>query len=517
MHRFAYCVELLDDLVISRDAATVGGHEGLDYLPGQLLLGAAAARLYRALGTDAFRVFHSGAVRFGQAWPLVNEAPGWPMPFCWHERKAEPAKQKNRLQAARIANFQHQDGFELGKQPQQLRGGYLDQTGQVVNPTRHLRMKTALDADGRAAEGQLFGYQAIERGSRFGGWIEADSSVDEQLFKQVISTLTDGDLLLGRSRSAEYGRVRLTGAGHQPPAHGPLGQTLTLWLLSDLALLDKWGQPTLTPTPDDLGLPAGGKIDWDRTFLRSRTYRTWNGARGAPDLERAVIEQGSVIALELDAEPDPAALVASIDAGLGLWREAGLGQVWVNPPLLATAQPVFAQRDTRAAANTDARTKTTPSHPLIDWLDARTTDESRGERIEGEALNMAADYRKVLAQAAAEVGLTLTAEFGPSRAQWGRVLETARTGTPGTLLERLFLDQDRRTGGAVIKPTAEGWQEAYWNGNARVSLGAWLQERLTAWRKAEINRGSSANRADQDLARLTQRLGQLCRDETGRR
>ena len=43
MNQFAFEIELLDDLVISARSATTGGHQTLDYIPGQTLLGACAA------------------------------------------------------------------------------------------------------------------------------------------------------------------------------------------------------------------------------------------------------------------------------------------------------------------------------------------------------------------------------------------------------------------------------------------------------------------------------------------
>ena len=64
MNRIDLQLTLLEDLVVDERPATEGGHTGLDYLPGILLLGAAAARLYGQLSrADTYRLFHGGEVR----------------------------------------------------------------------------------------------------------------------------------------------------------------------------------------------------------------------------------------------------------------------------------------------------------------------------------------------------------------------------------------------------------------------------------------------------------------------
>jgi hypothetical protein len=501
MRSHAFAIELLEDAVISRRAATLGGHERLDYLPGQTLLGACAARLYGRLGRDqGYLVFHSGKVRFGNAWPLAPDGqPAWPMPLAWHEKKADPATHNSaRLDPEKVFNFQHHQGeFEDGAQPQQLRIGYVDAVGRLHQPVRYLRMKTAIDPDsGRAAEAQLFGYEAIARGTRLGGWIEADQDIDEALFEQITKSL-EGELLLGRSRSAEYGRARLSAVTFHPPAPGAfIGNCLTVWLLSDLAVADEWGQPTLEPRPEYLGLPRG-RIDWSRTFIRTRRYAPWNGARRAPDLERWVIQQGSVITYALETAP-ALVLLDHCAAGLGLHRECGLGRVWINPHLLAEEHPAWGPvADQRTGPDKPAL----PDHPLVAWLESQVSGDARRQQIEQLARGIATDFAAQRRKAARERGLPANEDFGPSRSQWGRVLEAARSQSGDELLERLFGGNS-----AIIKPESEGWGEKFFDHRhkSQLTLAQWLNERLADERR-------------QDLARLVQRLAHRCRETTERR
>jgi CRISPR-associated protein Csx10 len=518
MHLQSFVIELLEDLVISQRAATLGGHKGLDYVPGQTLLGACAARLYRSLGSQAYAVFHSGAVRFGNTYCLDPRGrPAWPMPLCLHRKKGESPKEEGaeRLDPEKVFNLPFDEDELCDSQPKQLREGYVNTRGDLVNPGRAMRMKTAIEpGTGRAAEAQLFGYDALARGTRLGGWIEADDSIDKTLFDDIVAALTE-PMLLGRSRSAEYGHARFEAAdpGFALPSSGPLADgELTLWLLSDLALTDKDGQPSLDPDPTQLGLGAGA-VDWGATFLRTRRYAPWNGKRRSPDLERWVLQQGSVIRLRLYGDPDPTALLEMCTAGLGLYRECGLGRVWVNPPLLVELQQTISKEraaaedlhpDTTAKAGDDPVAK----DPLIVWLRSQVETEGSRERMDTQARAIAAEYQERLAAARRELGISSDELFGPSRSQWGGVLETARGSRPDRLLEDLF-----ETGDAVVKRDAEGWKEEFFDGRRRVKLADWLKASLEEW----IAKEELPEVAVRDLPRLVQRLAHLCRTDTERR
>ena len=521
----AFVIETLEDLVISQRSATLGGHRGLDYIPGQTLLGACAARLYQALGTASYAVFHSGAVRFGNAYCLdPGGQPAWPMPLCWHQAKggrvarptADPVR--SALVSQQIYNMQWRTELPDRAQPKQLREGYVSAQGAWLKPKLSMRMKTAIEpGTGRAAEAQFFGYDALHRGTRLGGWIDADDGIDAALFERIILALT-GPVLLGRSRSAEYGRARFepveSPAGSPTP--GPArGTSATLWLLSDLALQDEHGQPSLEPSPMHLLGLAGGRVDWDKTFIRTRRYAPWNGKRGTPDLERWVIQQGSVIRLDLDQAADHDRLRAHCQAGLGLYRECGLGRVWVDPWLLEPEQPTFAPAD--AARPEDAVIATAApavdpraQDPLILWLRSQVDGEGSRERIEREARRLASAFQERLIQARRELGVANDALFGPSRSQWGRVLETARSEPGARLLTALFEGIGGRE--AVIKETATGWQELFFDRHRsrRTSLASWLRSALDRW-IAEDARPSGSTR---DLPRLVQRLAHCCRTDT---
>lgn len=458
-------------LIISQQAASAGAHQSLDYLPGSVLLGLAASRVYAELDApSAWTLFHSGQVRFGDALPLHGETPGFPVPLCWHAYKGEPTQERGQLLAANLFDpSRHPE--DLSRQPVQLRAGYTTASGRLLNPTRQQTLKTAIaPRTGMAAEGQLFGYEALSAGQRFRFTISADAGLDVSLWQRLLEILA-GTARLGRSRSAQFGRVRIT--AHAAPALAPgalHGTALTLWLLSDL-LLEERGQPCLTPEPDLLGLPEGTHWLPEQSFLRSRRYSTYNAYRRHYDSERQVICRGSVLRFKLPA-PLTAQQAQALQQGVGLQIESGLGSVWVNPPLLAEAQPRFSAPTPSGNAPAPAARK--PDSVLIASLEARLRQrlgdavaEQRAHDIYSQLCQRIREARRFAATAE---GVPLEA---PGRSQWGCVKQLAsdHRNQPVQLWGALSAAQ-----GGMLRERS-GWELPYGPQPGQL-LGEWLQAQL---------------------------------------
>ncbi|WP_295888515.1 hypothetical protein [uncultured Thiohalocapsa sp.] len=474
-HQLDLRLTLLDDLVASASPATEGGHASLDFIPGAMLLGAVAGRLYSGLSrTDAYRLFHSGALRFGDGVPLADGSPGWPMPLCWHKIKGtDPTDEHGRLCPEHLRNLQH-GRFSEGVQPQQLRHGFVTADGRRLSMRRALRMKTAIDpGTGRVAESQLFGYEAIAAGQVYAATIEADPALPASLWASV-AELFDGpvELLLGRSRSAEYGRVRAEPIQPIPaPAATPPAADLTLWCLSDLALIDAHGQPTLTPEPSRFGLGRGA-FDAARSFLRVRRYAPWNAHRRAFDVQRQVIRRGSVITFSGIDPPLTPAERAHIVGGIGLHREQGLGRVCIDPELLADANgdatPVFAPAVSAQPKPAPSR----PDDPLITWLERRRRSGAARRAAERAARAQALELARICRLARAYGAVPDHLPVGPSPAQWGSVLELARTQSSLNAARAALFDG----ADAICRAAAEGWQDRFRDAGGERSIRDWLRD-----------------------------------------
>jgi len=463
MHKLTLQLRLLDDVVFSASSATEGGHASLDYIPGAALLGWAASRLYHTLRSeDAWLLFHSGKVRFGHGLPLPNQTgTALPVPACLHYAKGVDWRVADYLCPERVFNLLH-TAPDNGVQYKQLREGYVSPDGMLFYPEKSLSMKTAINPDtGRAAESQLFGYEALVAGQQFVTTITADADVPEELFLKLHQACL-GLMHLGRSRSSQYGRVEGVEINGRSGlnSHDDAGEftSLTLWLTADMALY-RHGQPLLKPEPGDLGLPTG-RLVAEKSFVRSRRYAPYNAKRRAPDLERQVLAAGSVLHFELD-EPVNAALLPD---SFGLFREAGLGTVLINPSLLAAEHPVFEQSSDVAVTVAVSM----PEHPLVAWLRRESAAIATTAIIHQRVEELMQELTQLYKTAASMSGI---ADTGPGSSQWGRVRDIAMQ-TDG--LEQLKNNLFGNDG--VCKDHDEAWIQWAQLGEGFITFRAWLQD-----------------------------------------
>lgn len=427
-------IVLEQPVIISQQSATAGAHQSLDYIPGSTVLGLAAARLYNALPAEAaWTLFHSGRVRFGDALPLSDSGePAYPVPLCWHTYKGEKAcGTLDRLRVDAIFD-PSRSNIDPERQPVQVRSGYATLSGQSLTPTLESTLKTAIDPDsGMAAESQLFGYQALSAGQRFRTTLQADEDIDASLWQTLLTHLT-GSARLGRSRSAQFGAVRVeladaSSLDRRTQGDASESDTLTLWLLSDLAL-ERNGQPFLQPDADLLGLPEGTEWQVSDSFLRTRRFSPYNAYRRGHDPERQVITRGSVLRYQLP-RPLTEDEKRTLSDGLGLLIEAGFGQVWINPPLLSAGRPDFsATGETRQQPKSSKQTTAPrPVSVLLDVLErrlARRTGSSQAEQAARRLYEGLCDrIREARRYNALAPGVALSE--APGRSQWGRLKEAA--------------------------------------------------------------------------------------------
>ncbi|WKN24021.1 RAMP superfamily CRISPR-associated protein [Azotobacter vinelandii] len=492
MLQATFDIHLEQPLIVSQQAASAGAHQSLDYIPGSILLGVAASRLYAELDSaSAWTLFHSGQVRFGDALPSANGETGHPVPLCWHTYKGESAQENGRLHADRLFDPSHNPTDET-RQPVQIRAGYVTRSGFLLQPQRQQTLKTAIDRQtGMAAESQLFGYEALATGQRFRFELNADADLDPALWQRLQKAL-EGTAHLGRSRSAQFGQARIERQTTTTPRPGYLaGDSLTLWLLSDLLLEDR-GQPCLIPHPHLLGLPEGSQWLAGKSFLRSRRYSPYNTYRRHYDSERQVICRGSVLRYQL---PHPLSTEENqaLRHGLGLCIESGLGDAWIDPPLLAAAQPRFAASP--APAGETQRRIDVPDTPLIAALQARRNRRLGDRKPEEQARKLFAGLcqrvREARRYAAIAINVTIPA---PGRSQWGLLKQLAsdHRNDPAALWKALTDTSD-----GVIRDRS-GWELRY---------GPGPEQRLDQWMRTELEK--LRTHTDFDLGRLIGHLAVL--------
>lgn len=429
-----------DELIFSQNAATGAAHEALDHIPGSALLGAVASQLYQSLSPEEqWLVFHSGKVRFGNAYP--NAAPNhtsWPMPMSFHHVKGESAVVEGKLH--RYFDLANVSRNSVKGQLKQLRSGYVQDNKTVFSPDMDYTMKTAVDYHtGAAKDSQLFGYSMLRSGQWFSGQLSWDDEIERDqptALQAVFDIMQSGSLRLGRAKSAEFGRAKITlsdDAVSYSVNDLKEGDEFSLLCVSDIAVVNRNNTPVFMLNSEVLGID-GLEVVPAKSFVRTRQYSPYNGARKCYDQERQVISKGSVFTYTVtgDNPHTVEALNQVIKRGIGRFRESGLGQL---RPCLIPQSPKQTDAPEARKSVPESSAQTT----LITWLKNKT----RNEHAHAQAEKLSASlFKQLLVQYQQARVLAATQDnqsCGPNKHNWSTVLETAnRSKDDQALMASLF-------------------------------------------------------------------------------
>lgn len=487
--------------IFTARAATEGAHETRSHPTGAALLGWAANRIYADLDSKrAYHVFHSGLVRFSDALPLAHDGQvAFPSPKILVSAKSGKSPFDGDGELSKDAVWVGWTAFKAqhpDRQAEAVKDHFLTDRLQVVRPSLGGRLRTAT-LGGRAKEAALFGYAHLEpfadggdedRPARYAATIEGDLSDTE--WDRLRAAFADArePLRLGRAAGTSYGGwyacewredAEYLGYFDNRPVRGELtasGARLRVWLLSDLAVLDAAGATCLDPPPELLGLPRGGTLVRHESATGTRRYAPWNAWLRRRDIERQVIAAGSVLTYDY-ADGVPANFAMPTVAGL--FREQGLGALWIDPPVLRERHPAASTGDEsvpRAAgrgASTDRRTEAAPPPGIAAWASrmASLSDPAARDLLREDWI---ATLDRLLRQAGTA---------GPSANQWREVANAAR-GAPdhASLLAALFAPPSAVCGTETASTRGGDWLAPLRftpsEPGAKATVRQWLKERL---------------------------------------
>jgi len=349
MTRLNFICEFKSDIVLHSSSNTEGKVDKFNYIAGSNFLGM-VARAYSSFGSDAFEVFHSGKVRFLDGHIMENNQKTFHAPFSWFAPKGfslSDAIENNKLYNDHFITPSEYEAFiQKGIQLKQQRGSFITQDGSVAKLNSNYRQKSAYDkGNRRSKESSMFGYHALEKGTKWAFEVE----MEDAKHKDKIIKLLESSNRLGKSRSAEYGRVEIKFIDEQenvlPQVLKPLRiedkYYIFIYAYSRLALTDDYGVNSYQPTISSLKLDESCKIDWDKSQIRISRYTPYVSIRHNRDPERLIIDKGSIIAIEVQKDFDVEAYSQKVKKGLGLYFSEGHGKVIVNPTFLNSKKPSF--------------------------------------------------------------------------------------------------------------------------------------------------------------------------------
>lgn len=329
MKRYEFHCRLVSDLIVTSNAATEAYYSSLTYIPGAKFLGIIAQELYDMEDEKStVDLFHSGRVQFGDAHPLIDGKPYYPSPANYFLKKGERLSAKVYL---------HHNIGEKGSEKFRMEYIQLRKSkDEYIQPdirthlmiVQNYRLKSAFDPiSRRSKDHQMFGYFSLPASSEWYFTVEDHTGH----YIEKIKELLVGKKRVGKSKSAEYGLVdiKFHREIQQSKQETYSGRTL-LYALSNLCFINPYGDTTAQPTAMQLTGSEGSTIRWEESQLSSRRYQSWNGKRNHRDMDRIIIQKGSVLVVDIDGE------VSSdfFEEGLGSYKAEGFGKVLVNPSFL---------------------------------------------------------------------------------------------------------------------------------------------------------------------------------------
>jgi hypothetical protein len=341
MKRRYFKCTFLTDVILNAYSATEGLSESLDFIPGSNFLGIVAQK-YSEYNDNAYEIFHSGKVVFGDAHLAIKGIRSNKRPASWFYEKTDIEQSKVYLHHF-ISDDQWTELTKAGKQLKQIRSDFFVLSDNLIVTTKAehtYSLKSSYDYEKRRAEDEkLFGYDSLNKSSEWIFYVQA-----EDTFLDIIEKDLTGERSIGRSKTAQYGRVMIEKLPEHEEVLGLEPNTIRIGNINYIFLyfdscgvfLDKYHQPTYQPEIQDLGFHQSDEISicWEMSQILTKTYSPWNKKRKNRDSDRVCINKGSVLVVKVPENFDLIRYRQKVSEGIGLYRNEGLGQVIVNPLFL---------------------------------------------------------------------------------------------------------------------------------------------------------------------------------------
>lgn len=386
MKTLQFKIELLSDIVLSQNSGTKGNKETLDFIPGSNFLGI-VAKEYDSFNENKNLVFHSSRIRFGDAHPMINNNRALRKPAGFHNPKLDESGSKIYIHHL-IPDFNAVRNLQL----KQMRSHFYAFTGQEAveyKASKSFAIKSAYDREKRRSKDeQMYGYQSIEAGSEYCFELNIDDEVESAMV-ELIKTMLIGKHTIGRSRTAQYGLVNIEEYSfNQPKSDFSKNNQTVIYAESRLIFRDEYGNLTYAPNPGQFGI-KGGKIDWNKSQIRTFAYSPWNFKRSAFDSERKGIEKGSVIVIEGGEFVIKSEFV-------GLYQNEGFGKVIFNPDFLKADKDGISRLkfngNTKEKAGNEQKSEKKPLNKSDDLVYNFLIREKQKETDEKEVYKLVNDF-----------------------------------------------------------------------------------------------------------------------------
>ncbi|HKJ38879.1 MAG TPA: hypothetical protein VJ972_08895 [Anaerolineales bacterium] len=336
MNGFTYTLILEEPVLANSLSGDTNSARSLPFIPGGLVRGAMINKYNgkkEADDKDFQRLFLDGTTRFLHAYPVCNDQRMLPTPVAWKTYKDDFGGTRG------VENF----AAKIIDDPELKHTDFpfyiIDD--DTIFKARHewqVNVHTQRDAVyGRAkgaGKGAVYRYEALPAGLHLSGVILADDEADAKELKDLLND----PIMLGKARTAGYGRVRVETSEifsdwrEDTSSDLPTGKTnkFTITFLSDAVLRDANGQVTLDPIPALQAIFKVNDLKGKHTFHKMETVGGFNRKWGMPLPQSQALAAGSVIVIESASGIEAKALEQLENSGLGERTAEGFGRVAVS-------------------------------------------------------------------------------------------------------------------------------------------------------------------------------------------
>ena len=411
MKIITYRITLLEPALLTALEGDPNESVSFEYIPGSVLRGAVIGKYMRsrklknldAADKSVRSLFFDGTTRYLNAYPLdYQEMRTLPVPLSWYQEKEAVSIQADDYPAP-IYDFAIYEHTEDVEQPQSVKKPFFtwgEDSIRLVSPKHQLSIHTARNRRyGRAVRpsfnadeseepsGAVYRYEALAAGQSFEALILCDNEKDAEL----LLPLLEGEIFLGGSRTAGYGRAKIHSVKYAPEgwreaAREPVADVesrLIITFLSDVLLRDEYGQFTAAP---DVVTAAFEKELWmklelERAFIRTRAVGGFNRKWGLPLPQSLAIRMGSVFVYQLTDDPSNVTGLLELEVqGIGERRAEGFGRLAFNchgeenlpvEPMISTKKPVQIINDQESKAIAERMVSRMSQHRLEGRLIAK--------------------------------------------------------------------------------------------------------------------------------------------------
>lgn len=425
MKHYILTITAKEPLVLRTQLGSEVRSDVVDYIQGSKLLGLLAkqcyARLKQSDPATVYQLFHSGNVRYGNAYPMYQNQVGFPVPFSMHKTKDDVGTSKFSFSVVK-------DGT---KKKQQKEGYIIVSNGELSLFTVPVgeRLKSARDLKNRRSKDEsMYLYSYLKRGVVFQSTIsvkEATTAITETI-QQL-----EGQHYIGTSKG-EFGRVAIEVSEVEKNNTTQIiqGKHLKIYAVSDLIFLNDVGNYTTKVQPEMFGI-ENAELDLEASYIRFQQFHTYNSKRRTPDADRISIKKGSVLVFKSTIENQEIAITSEIiKNGVGVHKTEGFGQVLVNPAFLEYDKIDGSKKEICVNLNTKTSDVSTDFGTLLSQRNETITQDHKAY---DETLTFIKKHQKLFKST--------------TQSQWGSIrhytLEAIASNTPKQTLREKLVDTEK--------------------------------------------------------------------------